>query len=85
LGKIITPFTSLRMPVASENESRSFWGLDLAILLLCAPFLMLWEVAMVRPTGILHVVYLANAQGGKFDQPALVREFANIVRTWFHD
>jgi hypothetical protein len=81
VGKGITPFASLGMPVAGENNSQSFWGLDLAILLLHAPFLMLWEVAMARPVCILHAVYPTNVQGGKFDQPGLAREIANRVRT----
>ena len=79
MGKRITPFASLGMPATGDNDSQSFWGLELEIILLHTPFLMLWEVMMVRPAGILRVVYPTNAQGGKFDQPELEREIANIV------
>jgi hypothetical protein len=85
VGKGITPFTSLGMPVAGEKDSQSFWGLDLAILLLSALFLMLWEVAMAQPVCILCTVYPENTQGGNFDQLGLAREIVNKVLTWFHD
>jgi hypothetical protein len=41
IGKIIVPFTSLRIPSAGENDSQYFWGLDLAVLLPRVPFLAL--------------------------------------------
>jgi len=42
LGKRKIPLSSLGMPVVSENESQSLWGLGLAILPLHAPLFMLW-------------------------------------------
>jgi hypothetical protein len=35
VGKGITPFTPLGMLVVGEKDSQSFWGLELAIILLC--------------------------------------------------
>jgi hypothetical protein len=46
VGKGLTPFTSLGMAVVGENDTQSFWGLDLEIMLLHLPFLMIWEVPM---------------------------------------
>jgi hypothetical protein len=66
VGKGMTHFMSLGMLVAGENDSQSFWGLDLEIMLLRAPFLIPWEVTMAQPVCIFHVVYLTNAQGGEF-------------------
>jgi hypothetical protein len=81
----MTPFASLGMPAAGENESQSFWGLDLEIMLLCAPFLMILEVSMEQPVCIMHAVCLKNAQGGDFDQPGLAREIAYRVQTCFQE
>jgi len=81
VGEGTTPFASLGMPVAGENNSQSFWGLDLAIMFLCMPFLMFWEVGMVQLVCILHVVYPENAEGGNFDHSGLAREIANGVQT----
>jgi hypothetical protein len=46
VGKEKTPFGFSGAPVVSENESQSFWGSGLEIMLLRVPFLMFWKVIM---------------------------------------
>jgi hypothetical protein len=41
VGKRKSPFMSLGMSVVGGNNSQSFWGSDLVVLLLCMPFLAL--------------------------------------------
>jgi hypothetical protein len=60
----MTPFSPLGMTATGDNDSQSFWGLDLEILLLCMPLLTVLEVAMVQPVCIMHAVCPKNAQGG---------------------
>jgi hypothetical protein len=85
VGKVTTPLVSLGIPDAGEKDPQSFWGLDLVILRLRAPFLILWDISMAQLVCILHAVYLKNVEGGKIDQIGLVRENANRVQAWFHN
>jgi hypothetical protein len=63
-GKGITPFTSLGMHVLGDNNSQSFWGLDLAILLLCMPFLMLRDHHGVTSVYPMHIISSRRTKWG---------------------
>jgi hypothetical protein len=54
-----------------------FWGSDPALLALCAPFLIFWEVYMVQHVFVLCAVDLALSQGRNIDQPGLARRTTN--------
>jgi hypothetical protein len=53
------------------------WVLDPTLFPLHVPFLMLWEVAMVRRVFVLRAVGLARAQGSNIDQLGLAKRTTN--------